>query len=169
MLLAGSDEAVARVAGRCALCAREFHSAIDHGKDLPLPFARAWTLRRLAEAQACLGQGRAAGEHLRETIDVFAALGACVFLQEATTRLRAVAPEAMTAGDERRAHAGLTPRQLQILREVSRGHTDKQIARDVGLSHRTVEMHVQRLMTTLHCRTRAEAVARAGELKLLDE
>lgn len=90
---------------------------------------------------------------------MFAALGACVFLPEATTRLRAVAPEAMTAGDERRAHAGLTPRQLQILREVSRGHTDKQIARDIGLSHRTVEMHVQRLMTTLHCRTRAEAVA----------
>jgi len=156
------------VAGRADDAAHEFRVAIDRSEKLPLPFARAWTLRRLAEADACLGKGRAAGDHLRAAIDVLQALGATVFLQQATTRLRTVAPEAMTVGDERRAHAGLTPRQLQILREVSRGHTDKQVARDLGLSHRTVEMHVQRLMATLQCRTRAEAVARAAELKLLD-
>ena len=148
--------------------AREFHTALERGRDLPLPFARAWTLRRLAEAEIELGQCNPAADHLRQSIDLFEALAATIFLQEATTRLTAVAPQALKAGDERRLHAGLTPRQLQILAHVSRGHTDKQIARELALSPRTVEMHVQRVMNTLHCRTRAEAVARAGELKLLE-
>ncbi|HUG25457.1 response regulator transcription factor [Piscinibacter sp.] len=50
---------------------------------------------------------------------------------------------------------------------MSHGCTDKEIARTLGLSPRTVEMHVGRLMATLRCRTRAEAVARAVELRLL--
>ena len=61
----------------------------------------------------------------------------------------------------------LTPRQLEILREVGNGQTDKQIARKLSLSPRTVEMHVARALAALRCRTRAEAVRRAAELKLL--
>jgi DNA-binding NarL/FixJ family response regulator len=36
------------------------------------------------------------------------------------------------------------------------------------LSPRTIEMHVSRLMATLRCRTRSEAVARALEMRLLE-
>jgi pimeloyl-ACP methyl ester carboxylesterase/DNA-binding CsgD family transcriptional regulator len=60
----------------------------------------------------------------------------------------------------------LTPRQIQILREVGLGQTDKQIARKLSLSPRTVEMHVANALLALNCRTRAEAVQRAIELKL---
>jgi len=60
----------------------------------------------------------------------------------------------------------LTPRQIQILREVGLGQTDKQIARKLSLSPRTVEMHVANALVALKCRTRAEAVRRAIELKL---
>jgi DNA-binding CsgD family transcriptional regulator len=155
------------LAGRHAEAAREFESALNLGRDLALPFARASTLRRLAEAQARLGQVSSAGERLRSAIDLFDTLGAAPFLQEATLRLRALAPQSITAADERREHAGLTPRQLQVIREVSRGLSDKEIARALGLSPRTVEMHVGRLMATLGCRNRAEAVARASELRLL--
>jgi DNA-binding CsgD family transcriptional regulator len=52
----------------------------------------------------------------------------------------------------------LTARQLQVLVEVAHGKTDKQIARDLELSPRTVEMHVARAMDVLGCRTRVEAV-----------
>ena len=61
----------------------------------------------------------------------------------------------------------LTPRQIQILREVGMGQTDKQIARKLSLSPRTVEMHVANALLALKCRTRAEAVRRASELKLI--
>jgi DNA-binding CsgD family transcriptional regulator len=155
------------LAGRYAEAARELATALDLGRGLPLPFARASALRRLAEAESLLGQVGSASERLRGAIDLFDKLGAAPFLKEATLRLRALAPQSLTAADERREHAGLTPRQLQILRQVSRGCSDKEIARALGLSPRTVEMHVARLMATLCCRNRAEAVARAGELRLL--
>jgi pimeloyl-ACP methyl ester carboxylesterase/DNA-binding CsgD family transcriptional regulator len=60
----------------------------------------------------------------------------------------------------------LTPRQLQVLREIGLGQTDKQIARKLSLSPRTVEMHVANALVVLKCRTRAEAVRRAIELGL---
>lgn len=52
----------------------------------------------------------------------------------------------------------LTPRQLEVLRFVSHGKTDKQIAKELSLSPRTVEMHVAGALKQLHCATRAEAV-----------
>lgn len=155
------------VAGCPAEAAREFAKSLELGRDLPLPFARANALRRLAEAEALQQDLRLASDHLRAAIDLFDSLGAAPFVQEATAQLRKLAPLSLTAADERREHAGLTPRQLEILGEVSRGCTDKEIARTLGLSPRTVEMHVSRSMATLRCRTRAEAVARAGELRLL--
>jgi DNA-binding CsgD family transcriptional regulator len=156
------------VADHVGEAAAEFANAVQLGRDLPLPFTRAITLLRLADAESRIDQPGKAAVHLRQAIDGFDALGAGNFLRHATARLRAVAPQAMTAPDERREHAGLTPRQLQILGQVSQGHTDKEIARQLGLSHRTVEMHVGRLLATLACRTRAEAVARANELRLLE-
>lgn len=61
----------------------------------------------------------------------------------------------------------LTPRQLEVLRGVSQGRTDKELAKVLNLSPRTVEMHVSGAMKTLGCTTRAEAVHRAGTLGLL--
>jgi pimeloyl-ACP methyl ester carboxylesterase/DNA-binding CsgD family transcriptional regulator len=61
----------------------------------------------------------------------------------------------------------LTERQLQVLRAVAAGQTDKQIARQLQLSPRTIEMHVAGAMKALACTTRAEAVHRAGAAGLL--
>lgn len=61
----------------------------------------------------------------------------------------------------------LTPRQIEVLREVGQGQTDKEIARKLALSPRTVEMHVANALQALKCRTRAEAVKRATELALI--
>ena len=61
----------------------------------------------------------------------------------------------------------LTPRQREVLRLVAEGRTDKEIARQLALSPRTVEMHVARILQTMGCAKRAEAVARAAELGLL--
>lgn len=91
-----------------------------------------------------------------------------VFLSE----LRAFLPASNAGSGSRNANAGasskppLTPRQFEILREVGLGQTDKEIARKLSLSPRTVEMHVANTLLALKCRTRAEAVRRAIELKL---
>ncbi|MDM0116574.1 alpha/beta fold hydrolase [Variovorax sp. J22R133] len=62
----------------------------------------------------------------------------------------------------------MTPRQIEVLCLVGQGQTDKQMARTLGLSHRTVEMHVRRILEALSCRTRAEAIRIATERGLLD-
>jgi pimeloyl-ACP methyl ester carboxylesterase/DNA-binding CsgD family transcriptional regulator len=61
----------------------------------------------------------------------------------------------------------LTDRQADVLRRVAHGRSDKQIARDLSLSPRTVEMHVAAALRALGCRTRAEATRCAVQAGLL--
>ncbi len=61
----------------------------------------------------------------------------------------------------------LTARQTEVLRLIGQGQTDKQAARTLGLSPRTVEMHVARAIDALQCRNRAEAVRIAAERGLM--
>jgi DNA-binding CsgD family transcriptional regulator len=158
---------VHRAEGRIADALREWQSAAHWLVGLPLPLAHARVQRRLAEAHALLGDAAAAARQLREAVDGFKALSALPYLREATERLRALSPEQLNSDDQRRLHAGLTPRQLQILARVAHGKTDKQIARELELSPRTVEMHVARLLAALQCRSRAEAVRRGSEMGLI--
>jgi pimeloyl-ACP methyl ester carboxylesterase/DNA-binding CsgD family transcriptional regulator len=62
----------------------------------------------------------------------------------------------------------LTSRQLDVLRGVARGLTDKEIAGELSLSPRTVEMHVARALAALDSANRAEAVHKAAALGLLE-
>jgi DNA-binding CsgD family transcriptional regulator/tetratricopeptide (TPR) repeat protein len=68
-----------------------------------------------------------------------------------------------------RRDAALTGRQHDVLRLLAAGLTNKEAAERLGLSPRTVEMHVASLLDRLNCRTRAEAIRRAGERGLLEE
>jgi pimeloyl-ACP methyl ester carboxylesterase len=72
------------------------------------------------------------------------------------------------AGAGSAAAPALTSRQLEVLRGVARGLTDKEIARELSLSPRTVEMHVARLLAALACANRAQAVGKAKGLAILD-
>jgi DNA-binding CsgD family transcriptional regulator len=58
----------------------------------------------------------------------------------------------------------LTPRQLQLLRRVADGHTNRQIARDVGLSEGTVRKHLEHIRTRLEIGSRTEALARLRDI-----
>lgn len=92
-----------------------------------------------------------------------------MFLSELRAFLPTTRPESRSdeAGAAGKTTAPLTPRQIEILREVGMGQTDKQIARKLSLSPRTVEMHVANALLAQQCHTRAEAVRRATELKLI--
>src|SRR5262249_13269702 len=64
-------------------------------------------------------------------------------------------------------NGALTARQIEVLRLVADGNTDKQVARALGLSPRTVEMHVAGALEALQAHSRAEAVRKAIERGLL--
>ena len=60
----------------------------------------------------------------------------------------------------------LTPRELEVLRLVSEGLTDGEIAARLVLSKHTVHRHVQNTHAKLGCSSRAAAVAKASRLHL---
>ena len=70
-------------------------------------------------------------------------------------------------GAPRLGDAGLTRRESEVLRLVSKGLTNREIARDLFLSPRTVDVHIRNLLAKLGCRTRTEAARRAAELGLI--
>jgi len=64
---------------------------------------------------------------------------------------------------ERRRHPSpqLTPRQWELLRLVAAGHTNAQIARQLGISAGTVRIHLENIYARLHVSSRTAAVTRA--------
>lgn len=61
----------------------------------------------------------------------------------------------------------LTPRQKDILRLVSLGHTNREIAGMLEISVRTVEVHRFNLMRRLNVRNVAQLLRRALQLGIL--
>jgi DNA-binding NarL/FixJ family response regulator len=53
--------------------------------------------------------------------------------------------------------AGLTGREVEVLRLVARGQTNKQIAQALTLSERTVDHHIRHIYTKIGVSTRAAA------------
>jgi DNA-binding CsgD family transcriptional regulator len=60
----------------------------------------------------------------------------------------------------RRTVPVLTPRQVELLRRVAQGKTNRQVARDLGLSEGTVRKHLENIYARLEVNSRTEAVAR---------
>jgi DNA-binding NarL/FixJ family response regulator len=64
--------------------------------------------------------------------------------------------------DERRSGA-LNASQVSILRLISRGHSNREIAAEVHLSENTVKSHIQEIFRKLGVRNRVEAAILAGK------
>jgi DNA-binding NarL/FixJ family response regulator len=64
--------------------------------------------------------------------------------------------------DERRS-AALNASQVAILRLISRGHSNREIAGEVHLSENTVKSHIQEIFRKLGVRNRVEAAILAGK------
>ncbi len=56
---------------------------------------------------------------------------------------------------------GMTDREIEILSHAARGLTNKQIAKELFISDRTVQGHLQNIYQKLHVATRTEAVTAA--------
>lgn len=57
----------------------------------------------------------------------------------------------------------LSPRELDTLREIARGASNKEIARTLGIAETTVKIHVQRILRKLGLTSRVQAAVYASE------
>lgn len=71
------------------------------------------------------------------------------------------------AGREPGGEDALTTRQLEVVRLVAEGHSDREIAALLTLSEHTVHRHVANIYARLGCSSRAAAVTHANRLGLL--
>jgi DNA-binding CsgD family transcriptional regulator len=128
---------------------------------------RAWTCWQRVQApyeaarvRMLLGEAcRAAGDEDSALME-FDAAGA-VFL-----RLGAAPDVARIEAAARRSPAapgGLTPREVDVLRRVATGRSNREIATDLVLSEATVARHVSNILTKLDVRSRSAATAFAYE------
>ena len=63
----------------------------------------------------------------------------------------------LSGARERATEKDLTPREMEVLRLLAQGLTNYQIARQLGLSVRTVEAHLTHIYTKLNVGSRTEA------------
>jgi len=63
----------------------------------------------------------------------------------------------------------LSPRQIDVLRLLSRGESNKTIARALQMGENTVKTHLKQIMKRLNVRNRTEAALAAARLGLVDE
>lgn len=70
------------------------------------------------------------------------------------------------AVDAPRWPSGLTDREVEVLRQIARGSSDRQIAADLGITTKTVAHHVQHVYDKIGVRSRAGATLYALEHRL---
>ena len=76
---------------------------------------------------------------------------------------------ALSPGEETNdvAFSDLTPRELEVLRLVTEGLTNKAIAQRLAISDHTVKFHVNAILSKLGAQSRTDAVVRATRLGLI--
>ena len=72
----------------------------------------------------------------------------------------------LTAGEAAPAH--LTGREREVLGELARGRSNREIARDLGMSEKTVKTHVSAILAKLGVHDRTQAALYAVRTGVLD-
>jgi ATP/maltotriose-dependent transcriptional regulator MalT len=119
--------------------------------DAPYEVARARSL--LAQACAALGDGEAAALELEAARVIFRKLGA--------------APDLARVEQTPASASGLSARELEVLRLVAAGKSNRQVAGELVISEHTVARHVQNIYAKLGLSSRAAATAFAFERDLV--
>ena len=169
--LAALGHAIAETAlleGDAESAAEQLTRAVELHRDLDLPFERAQIELRAGVALAAVGEREPALERLSDAYRTARRLGARPLAAAAATEVarlgESVAARLGPRAAEDATGAGLSRRELEVLRLVAVGRTNREIARDLFLSPRTVDMHVRNILRKLDCRSRVEAAGRACDL-----
>ncbi|MEU6715251.1 AAA family ATPase [Nonomuraea sp. NPDC046802] len=131
------------------------------------PYAEARCLVGAAQAALAAGDRQAAAARLARARELAGRLGARPLLEQIDVfgrRARIGGPDEAADGQP----LGLTARELEVLREVTNGRSNREIAEALFISVKTVSVHVSNILAKLGVATRGEAAATAHRLGLFD-
>jgi DNA-binding CsgD family transcriptional regulator len=166
--------------GELAYWGRWADAALEIPAELAEPYALmiAGDWKRAADAWQLLGApyeralALAAGPEpaLRESLEILEELGAGPLAAIVRQRLRDLGVRGIPRGPRsstRENPAGLTSREVEVLRLLVYGHTNTELARRLHLSAKTVDHHVSSILEKLKVHSRTEAVAAAFGLGIV--
>ena len=152
--------ALEALAGEPRLALAPLRRAFELWQQIETPYEAARARALIGVACRSLGDQDAAGAELAAAQAVFERLGAAPELARLDSFVLDSPPP---------ARHPLTSRELEVLRRIAAGKTNKTIAGELRLSERTVDRHVSNILTKLDVPARAAATAYAYEHKLLSD
>ena len=161
---------LALLEGDADAAADQLSRAVELHRTLDMPFERAQIEVRAGAALAAAGERELALERLHDAYRTARKLGARPLALEVARDVAALGDSVLTRLGRRAADdvdgGGLSRREREVVRLIAVGRTNREIAQDLFLSQRTVDMHVRNILRKLDCRSRVEAAGRARELGL---
>ncbi len=150
----------------------DWAAAASSWRALRQPHELARTLLESAEAELAAGDRAAARSALRAVLELAAELAAAPLAEHAgrlADRAGLVLDEPAVGPPVTRSPStsGLTPRELDVLRLVASGASNRQIATELFISANTAGVHVSRILAKLGASGRTEAAAIARKRGLL--
>jgi ATP/maltotriose-dependent transcriptional regulator MalT len=171
---AGAGQA-AGASGEAAELVDAWDAAAAAWAGLGEPYPLGQTMLHAAEAALACGDRAGAAERLRRAVPLADSLGAhplaeqiALLARRARIRLTDDASEGpgdQGAGD---GELGLTERELEVLRLVAAGRSNREIAAELFISPKTASVHVSNILGKLGVASRGEAAATAHTLRLFD-
>ncbi len=149
-----AEAAVALADGRSELAASRGRDAVRRWRELDMPYESAVSRDLVGRACAALGDAETA------RIERDAARRTLELLRTAVDATAAGPTAAEPTGTPER---GLSPRELEVLRLVATGRTNRQVAEELSLSVKTVDRHVGNVLAKLEVPSRTAAAAYAYE------
>jgi ATP/maltotriose-dependent transcriptional regulator MalT len=157
-LAAHSRGAVELAEGKLDAALGTLRRAFEAWRQLEVPYEAARV--RVLIANACRGLG----DEEAAALELDAARGAFSELRAAPDLARV---DELARGTRSASEHGLSKRELEVLRHIAAGQSNKAIARDLALSNRTVDRHVSNIFDKLAVSSRSAATAFAYRNQLL--
>jgi DNA-binding CsgD family transcriptional regulator len=145
-LLAAAEEDLETAEG-------ESETAVATGEQIGIPLSLGRSLLALGSVQRRSRRKQAARETLGRALEIFDGLGAPLWAEQARRELSRI-------GGRSAPRQGLTGTETQIVELVVAGRSNKEVARALNLSTKTVEWNLSKVYRRLGVRSRTELAAR---------
>jgi DNA-binding CsgD family transcriptional regulator len=166
----GGGRSGAGLGAQAAELRAAWHAAAAAWDEISEPYPLAQSLLHAAEVAVASGDRDGAAESLQRAAGLAAGLGAEPLGEQIAilARRARIAMSGDGGAASGGAGLGLTERELEVLRLVAAGRSNREIATELFISPKTASVHVSNILGKLGAASRGEAAAKAHTLRLFE-